>query len=115
MGFIEDDNGFFDDPTGLGGLSPLPSSQDVGGSGGVGNPAGLNPLLHTQGSDYGRVALTVPDGYNGLRLGVSATSMSYEVVGGPASITSLQIKGRSSSSDPWLPRCGQDWNCATSR
>jgi hemolysin activation/secretion protein len=59
--------------------------------------------LHTKGSDYGRVALTVPDGHNGLRLGVSATSMSYRVVDGDASILALQIKGRSSS-------LGLDWN-----
>lgn len=59
--------------------------------------------LHTQGSDYGRVALTVPDGHNGLRLGASASSMSYRVVGGSEGITSLQIKGRSSS-------MGLDWS-----
>ena len=47
--------------------------------------------------------MTVPDGYNGLRLGASASSMSYKVVDGQQSITSLQIKGRSSS-------LGLDWN-----
>jgi hemolysin activation/secretion protein len=59
--------------------------------------------LHTQGSDYGRVAFTVPDGQNGLRLGINASSMHYRVVDGDASIMALQIKGRSSS-------LGIDWS-----
>lgn len=59
--------------------------------------------LHTQGSDYGRVAFTVPDGHNGLRLGVNASSMRYRVVNGDSSIMALQIKGRSSS-------LGMDWS-----
>lgn len=84
------------------GSNRLTANLNINSPGGRGELVSLN-ALHTQGSDYGRVALTVPDGYNGLRLGVSATSMSYEVVGGPASITSLQIKGRSSS-------MGLDWN-----
>ena len=84
------------------GSNRLTANLNINSPGGRGELVSLN-ALHTQGSDYGRVALTVPDGYNGVRLGVSATSMSYEVVGGPASITSLQIKGRSSS-------MGLDWN-----
>lgn len=69
---------------------------------GRGDLVSLN-LLHTQGSEYGRVAFTTPYGYNGLRIGVSASSMSYKVVAGSESITSLQIRGRSSS-------LGLDWN-----
>lgn len=84
------------------GTDRLTANLNINSPGGRGELISLTGL-HTQGSDYGRVALTVPDGYNGLRLGVSATSMRYEVVGGPASITSLQIKGRSSS-------MGLDWN-----
>lgn len=51
--------------------------------------------LHTEGSDYGRLALTVPDGYNGLRLGASLSSMTYKVIDGPGA--AAQVRGRSSS------------------
>ena len=74
----------------------------------INSPFGRGELLslsglHTQGSDYGRVALTTPYGYNGLRLGVSATAMHYKVIGGPESITNLQVQGRSDS-------LGLDWS-----
>lgn len=69
---------------------------------GRGDLVSLN-LLHTQGSEYGRVAFTAPYGYNGLRVGVSASSMSYKVIAGSQSITSMQIRGRSHS-------LGLDWN-----
>lgn len=64
-------------------------------------------LMHSQGSDYGRVAATVPVGHSGLRVGVSASDMRYEVIDGPASNTTAQIKGQSSSfgldlSYPWV-------------
>ncbi len=84
------------------GSQRLTANLNVNSPGGRGELVSLN-LLHTQGSDYGRVAMTVPDGYNGLRLGASASSMSYKVIDGPQSITSLQIQGRSSS-------LGLDWN-----
>lgn len=84
------------------GSQRLTANLSINSPGGRGELLNLN-LLHTQGSDYGRVALTVPDGYNGLRLGASASSMSYQVIGGSQSITDLQIKGRSSS-------MGLDWN-----
>ncbi len=53
--------------------------------------------LHTQGSNYGRVALTVPEGHNGLRLSFSASSMNYKVIEGDAGIRAIDIKGKSSS------------------
>ncbi len=84
------------------GSNRLTANLNINSPGGRGELVSLN-ALHTQGSDYGRVALTVPDGYNGLRLGVSASSMSYKVIGGSQSITDLQIKGRSSG-------MGLDWN-----
>lgn len=62
---------------------------------------GMN-LLHTQGSDYGRFRLTVPYGYRGLRVGVSASYMDYKVVDGPSANTAAQISGHSSS-------LGLDW------
>lgn len=84
------------------GSNRLTANLNINSPGGRGELVSLN-ALHTQGSDYGRIALTVPDGYNGLRLGVSATSMSYRVTGGAQSITDLKIKGRSSS-------MGLDWS-----
>lgn len=80
----------------------LTANLNINSPGGRGELLSLN-LLHTQGSDYGRVALTVPDGHNGLRLGVSASSMTYKVIDGSESITNLQIKGSSSS-------MGLDWS-----
>lgn len=84
------------------GSNRVTANMNINSPGGRGELLSLN-ALHTEGSDYGRVALTVPDGYNGLRLGVSASSMSYRVVGGSSEITRLQIQGRSSS-------MGLDWS-----
>ena len=68
----------------------------------INSPGGRGELisltgLHTQGSDYGRVAVTVPVGYDGLRLGGNLSSMLYKVVEGPGVGTSAQVKGRSGS------------------
>ncbi len=84
------------------GSSRLSTNMNINSPGGRGELVSLN-LLHTQGSDYGRVALTVPDGHNGLRLGLSASAMSYKVIGGPDSIVNLDVRGRSSS-------LGLDWS-----
>jgi hemolysin activation/secretion protein len=53
--------------------------------------------LKTEGSDYARVALTVPDGHNGLRLSANMSAMAYKVIVGPAAGTPAQITGRSNS------------------
>jgi hemolysin activation/secretion protein len=37
-------------------------------------------VLNTQGTNYGRLAYSVPVGFNGLRLGVNASHMQYKVV-----------------------------------
>lgn len=84
------------------GSNRLTANLNMNSPFGRGDLVSLN-LLHTQGSEYGRVAFTTPYGYNGLRVGVSASSMSYKVIAGSESITSLQIRGRSSS-------LGLDWN-----
>lgn len=60
-------------------------------------------LLHSRGSDYGRFRLAVPEGHQGLRLGVSASYMDYEVVDGPSANSAAPITGRSSS-------FGLDWS-----
>jgi hemolysin activation/secretion protein len=84
------------------GSQRLTANLNVNSPGGRGELVSLN-LLHTQGSDYGRVTMTVPAGYNGLRLGASASYMTYKVIDGPQGITSLQIQGRSNS-------LGLDWS-----
>lgn len=68
----------------------------------VNSPLGLGDFLNltamnTQGSDYGRLGLTTPVGYDGLRLSVSASSMRYKVIDGPNNIENLGIRGNSSS------------------
>jgi hemolysin activation/secretion protein len=68
----------------------------------VNSPIGHGELLnltalHTQGSDYGRLGLTVPIEHNGLRLGWSASAMRYKVIDGPNNVQSLGIKGNSGS------------------
>lgn len=78
------------------GSTRLTANMNINSPGGRGELVAIN-LLHTQGSDYGRVALTVPDGYNGLRLGINASSMTYKVVDGPDSVQALNIRGRSDS------------------
>lgn len=78
------------------------ASLNINSPGGRGELLSLN-ILHTRGSDYARVALTVPDGHNGLRLGLNASTMRYRLVEGSESILALQIQGGSSST-------GLDWN-----
>lgn len=78
------------------GSNRITANMNINSLGGRGELVGIN-LLHTEGSDYGRVSLTVPDGYNGLRVGFNASSMSYKVVGGSADTRALQIRGHSSS------------------
>ena len=51
------------------------------------NPADLADLLnivavHTQGSDYARLAYSIPVGTDGWRMGVNASTMNYQVVVG---------------------------------
>ena len=78
------------------GSKRLTANMNINSPGGRGELVSLN-LLHTQGSDYGRVAMTVPVGYNGLRAGINASSMNYKVIEGDAGIRALDVKGKSSS------------------
>ena len=84
------------------GSNRLTANLNINSPGGRGELVSLNGL-HTQGSDYGRVAMTVPYGYNGLRIGASASSMKYKVIEGPGANTAAQIEGSSSS-------MGLDWS-----
>jgi hemolysin activation/secretion protein len=66
----------------------------------INSPSGRGELLslsglHTQGSNYGRLALTVPVGHDGWRAGINASAMNYEVINGPSANTDSPIKGRS--------------------
>jgi hemolysin activation/secretion protein len=68
----------------------------------INSPAGRGELLslnalHTRGSDYARLAFTVPYGHNGLRLSLSASTMNYKVIGGDEGIRALNVAGKSSS------------------
>ncbi len=54
---------------------------NVNSPGGRGELLSAN-VLHTRGSDYVRLALTVPLGHDGLRASVSVSEMSYAVVTG---------------------------------
>jgi hemolysin activation/secretion protein len=51
--------------------------------------------LYTQGSQYGRLYLNVPDGFDGLRLGFSVSTLTYKVIDGPGA--TVNVKGRSNS------------------
>lgn len=84
------------------GSNRLSVNVNVNSPGGRGELLSLS-ALHTQGSEYGRVALTVPDGHDGLRLGVNASSMTYKIIDGPSANSDAQIRGRSSS-------MGLDWS-----
>lgn len=52
-------------------------------------------LMHTLGSDYARLSYTVPAEFNGLRLGVNASTLGYRVVS--ADMASAHIKGQSNT------------------
>lgn len=78
----------------------------------VNSPSGLGDLLslalmHTRGSNYARIALTLPAGYSGLRIGANVSRVAYRIVDGPMSQSATPIKGQSDSvgleaNYPWL-------------
>jgi hemolysin activation/secretion protein len=78
------------------GSDRLTLNMAINSPGGRGELVNLT-LLHTQGSDYSRVALTVPAGHDGLRLGVNASELNYKVINGPGSDSVAQIQGNSGS------------------
>jgi hemolysin activation/secretion protein len=52
-------------------------------------------LIHSEGSDYARVAYSLPIGYDGLRLGVNASRLDYEVIA--PEFKAANIRGNSTS------------------
>lgn len=59
-----------------------------------GDLAAVN-LAHSQGSDYGRLAWSLPLGVKGWRAGISGSVMQYELVG--ATFAALQAEGDSTT------------------
>ena len=66
---------------------------------GVGDRIDLG-LLHSNGTEYGRVSFNRPIGYSGLRMGMNSSALKYEVVAGAAlslspegTAETLQIEG----------------------
>jgi len=53
--------------------------------------------MRSEGLVFGRAAFTAPAGYDGLRLGLNASSLEYRVVSGPGAGSAVQINGRSGS------------------
>ena len=57
-------------------------------------------LLHSNGTDYGRLSFNRPIGYSGLRMGINASALKYDVIAGAAlslnpegTAETLQIEG----------------------
>lgn len=53
-------------------------------------------LLYSEGTNYGRIGYTLPVGHDGMRLGVSASTLSYRIVA--SEFSALHLKG---DSDTW--------------
>lgn len=51
--------------------------------------------IRSQGTQYGRLYLNVPDGFDGLRLGFSVSTLTYKVIEGPGA--AVAVKGKSNS------------------
>ena len=58
----------------------------------LGDQTSMN-LMHTRGSDYGRLAYTIPVGTNGWRVGASTSRLRYKLVG--SDFSALEGKGTS--------------------
>jgi hemolysin activation/secretion protein len=50
---------------------------------GIGDRIDLG-VLHSNGTDYGRLSFNRPIGYSGLRMGINASALKYDVVAGAA-------------------------------
>jgi len=85
------------------GINRLSSNLSINSPLHLGDSLGLN-LMKTQGSDYLRVAYSLPIGLDGLRGGVQVSQMQYELLG---EFASLNGKGTANTmgfnlSYPWL-------------
>lgn len=78
------------------GSERLAANLNLNSPSGHGEQVSLN-LLHSEGSDYTRLALNMPLGYDGLRLTVSASELRYKVIEGTGSKGPAAISGHSDS------------------
>lgn len=72
------------------GANRLSANLAVASPSGAGDSVTVN-LLHTAGSDYGRLGYRRPVGYAGWTAGINASAMNYELVG--ADFVSFQSEG----------------------
>ena len=75
-------------------------AERVIGSASLASPFGLGDLIsvnamHTAGTDYGRVAASMPVGYSGARVGINVSDLHYRLVG--SAFSSLNASGSSTS------------------
>lgn len=61
---------------------------------GIGDKATIN-LIHTEGNDYARLAYSIPLGSDGWRMGVSTSSLSYNLIS--SDFNGLDAKGSAST------------------
>jgi hemolysin activation/secretion protein len=79
------------------GSERLSANLSINSPGGRGELVSLS-ALHTRGSDYGRISITVPVGTDGLRMGLNGSSLHYKLVkGSNAQVSDLKVKGSSGS------------------
>ena len=80
---------------------------------GVGDQFSIG-LVETEGSSYRRLALTLPVGERGLRLGVHSSEMSYAFGWNSMPLTGSARTNGLDLSGPWLRRLTQRWNWSLS-
>jgi hemolysin activation/secretion protein len=76
------------------GTNRLTANLNVNSPGGRGELFNVSAMV-TEGINFGRVSLTVPDRHDGLRLGASLSSMQFKVL--QTSVASAQVKGTSAT------------------
>ena len=74
------------------GTNRVTANLNVNSPGGRGELFNVSAMV-TEGINFGRVSLTVPDRHDGLRLGASLSSMNFKVR--QTSLASAQVKGSS--------------------
>lgn len=74
------------------GSQRLTANLNVNSPTGNGEQVNVN-FIHSEGSDYGRVALNLPLGYDGLRLTLSASELTYQVIEGVGSQGADPVRG----------------------
>lgn len=60
-------------------------------------------LIHSEGSDYVRLAYSLPVGYDGLRLGINASQMKYKVITSEFAAANISGNSRNTELDVQYP------------